>query len=123
MLRVGFALLSGVSRLLPDVAKELTGNFSVASLTKPIVAPVVRSALRRSMEMLGEAFIVGETIESALARGKSNAGLALCSFDVLGEGARTEADAATLSSSPMPLPLRPLHASQLAPSMNDPASQ
>ena len=93
LLRVGFALLSGVSRLLPDVAKELTGNFSVASLTKPIVAPVVRSALRRSMEMLGEAFIVGETIESALARGKSNAGLALCSFDVLGEGARTEADA------------------------------
>jgi RHH-type transcriptional regulator, proline utilization regulon repressor / proline dehydrogenase / delta 1-pyrroline-5-carboxylate dehydrogenase len=93
LLRVGFALLGGVSRLLPDVAGELSGRFSAASLTKPVLAPAVRAALRRAMEMLGEAFIVGETIESALARGKSNAGLALCSFDVLGEGARTEADA------------------------------
>ena len=93
LLRVGFALLGGVSRLLPDVAGELSGRFSAASVTKPVLAPVVRAALRRAMQMLGEAFIVGETIESALARGKSNAGLALCSFDVLGEGARTEADA------------------------------
>jgi len=93
LLRVGFALLGGVSRLLPDVTGELSGRFSAASLTKPVLAPVVRAALRRAMQMLGEAFIVGETIESALARGKSNAGLALCSFDVLGEGARTEADA------------------------------
>jgi RHH-type transcriptional regulator, proline utilization regulon repressor / proline dehydrogenase / delta 1-pyrroline-5-carboxylate dehydrogenase len=93
LLRMGFALLSGVSRLLPEVSNELAGTFSAASLTKPLVAPVVRAALRRSMRMLGEAFIVGETIESALARGKSNAGLALCSFDVLGEGARTDADA------------------------------
>jgi RHH-type proline utilization regulon transcriptional repressor/proline dehydrogenase/delta 1-pyrroline-5-carboxylate dehydrogenase len=93
LLRVGFALLGSVSRLLPDVEGELSGRFSAASLTKPVLAPVVRAALRRAMEMLGEAFIVGETIESALARGKSNAGLALCSFDVLGEGARTEADA------------------------------
>jgi RHH-type transcriptional regulator, proline utilization regulon repressor / proline dehydrogenase / delta 1-pyrroline-5-carboxylate dehydrogenase len=93
LLRLGFALLSGVSRLLPDVSKELSGSFSAASLTKPLVAPVVRAALRRSMRMLGEAFIVGETIADALARGKSNPGLALCSYDVLGEGARTEADA------------------------------
>ena len=93
LLRAGFALLGGVSRLLPDVAGELSGRFSVASLAKPVVAPMVRATLRRAMRMLGEAFIVGETIESALARGKSNSSLALCSFDVLGEGARTEADA------------------------------
>ncbi len=93
LLRAGFALLGGISRLLPNVANELSGAFSVASLTKPVVAPVVRATMRRAMRMLGEAFIVGETIESALARGKSNPGLALCSFDVLGEGARTEADA------------------------------
>ncbi len=93
LLRAGFALLGGVSRLLPGVAAELAGQFSVASLTKPVVAPVVRAALRRAMRMLGEAFIVGETIESALARGKAIPSLALCSFDVLGEGARTEADA------------------------------
>jgi RHH-type proline utilization regulon transcriptional repressor/proline dehydrogenase/delta 1-pyrroline-5-carboxylate dehydrogenase len=93
LLRAGFALLSGVSRLLPDVSKELNGSFSAASLSKPLVAPLMRAALRRAMHMLGQAFIVGETIEAALARGKSNPGLALCSFDVLGEGARTEADA------------------------------
>src|SRR5207237_4229101 len=73
--------------------KELAGESSAASFTKPVVAPVVRATLRRAMRMLGEAFIVGETIESALARGRSTPALALCSFDVLGEGARTEADA------------------------------
>ena len=93
LLRAGFALLGGVSRLLPNVADELAGESSVASVTKPLVAPVVRATLRRAMHMLGEAFIVGETIDSALERGRSNPALSLCSFDVLGEGARTEADA------------------------------
>jgi RHH-type proline utilization regulon transcriptional repressor/proline dehydrogenase/delta 1-pyrroline-5-carboxylate dehydrogenase len=45
------------------------------------------------MQLLGQAFIVGETIDAALARTGSDPELALCSFDVLGEGARTEADA------------------------------
>jgi RHH-type proline utilization regulon transcriptional repressor/proline dehydrogenase/delta 1-pyrroline-5-carboxylate dehydrogenase len=93
LLRTAFALLGSASRLLPEVVSELYGRFSLASVTKPLVAPVVRKALRGAMQMLGEAFIVGETIDSALARGKSNPALALCSFDVLGEGARTEADA------------------------------
>ncbi|HET9389117.1 MAG TPA: bifunctional proline dehydrogenase/L-glutamate gamma-semialdehyde dehydrogenase PutA [Steroidobacteraceae bacterium] len=93
LLRTGFALLGLTSRLLPDVDSELSGRLSAASLAKPIVAPVVRTALRGAMQMLGEAFIVGETIDRALVRGSSNPGLALCSFDVLGEGARTEQDA------------------------------
>ncbi len=93
LLRTGFAVLASAGRLLPDVSSELSGRFSVAALSKPVVAPVVRAALRRAMRMLGEAFIVGETIDGALARGRSDAALALCSFDVLGEGARTEADA------------------------------
>jgi RHH-type proline utilization regulon transcriptional repressor/proline dehydrogenase/delta 1-pyrroline-5-carboxylate dehydrogenase len=99
LLRTGFALLGSASRLLPDVAAELSGRFSFASVTKPLVAPVVRKTLRSAMQMLGEAFIVGETIESALARGESNPNLSLCSFDVLGEGARTDADAQRYSDS------------------------
>ena len=99
LLRTGFALLGSASRLLPDVAAELSGRFSFASVTKPLVAPVVRKTLRGAMQMLGEAFIVGETIESALARGQSNPNLSLCSFDVLGEGARTDADAQRYSDS------------------------
>src|SRR6202043_3921495 len=79
--------------LLPEVSSELSGEFSAASLTKPMIAPIVRAALRQSMQLLGHAFIVGETIDAALVRGRSAPGLALCSFDVLGEGARTEADA------------------------------
>ncbi len=93
LLRTGFALLGVAGRMLPDVSRELSGEFSAASITKPLIAPIVRAALRQSMHLLGDAFIVGETINSALARGKSDPALALCSFDVLGEGARTEADA------------------------------
>src|SRR4029077_19743650 len=48
---------------------------------------------RQSMQLMGHAFIVGDSIESALARGRADPDLVLCSFDVLGEGARTEADA------------------------------
>src|SRR5438309_231295 len=65
-----------------DASGELLAGLSVA-----------RAALRQSMQLLGHAFIVGETIDAALARGRSEPGLALCSFDVLGEGARTELDA------------------------------
>jgi RHH-type proline utilization regulon transcriptional repressor/proline dehydrogenase/delta 1-pyrroline-5-carboxylate dehydrogenase len=93
LLRTGFALLGVAGRMLPDVSRELSGEFSAASITKPLIAPIVRAALRQSMHLLGDAFIVGETINSALARGKTDPALALCSFDVLGEGARTVADA------------------------------
>src|SRR5262249_38352720 len=91
LLRTGFTLLGAAGRLLPDVATQLSGDFSPTSLTRPVVAPVVRAALRQSMQMLGQAFIVGETIDAALARGRADPDLTLCSFDVLGEGARTEA--------------------------------
>src|ERR1700730_11323538 len=93
LLRTGFTLLGAAGRLLPEVSAELSGHSSAATLTKPMVAPFVRAALRQSMQLLGHAFIVGETIDAALARGRGEPGLALCSFDVLGEGARTDADA------------------------------
>jgi RHH-type proline utilization regulon transcriptional repressor/proline dehydrogenase/delta 1-pyrroline-5-carboxylate dehydrogenase len=93
LLRTGFTLLLSAGRLLPDVAGELAGRFSLASLTGPLLAPAVRGALRHSMQMLGESFIVGETIEAALARSAADESLRLCSFDMLGEGARTDADA------------------------------
>jgi RHH-type transcriptional regulator, proline utilization regulon repressor / proline dehydrogenase / delta 1-pyrroline-5-carboxylate dehydrogenase len=93
LLRTGFTLLGAAGRLLPDVVVELSGEFSPTQLTKPLVAPVVRAAMRQSMAMLGHAFIVGATIDEALAHSRADPELALCSFDVLGEGARTEADA------------------------------
>ena len=93
LLRTGFVLLGAAGRLLPDVTAQLAGEFSAAELAAPLLAPVVRGAMRQAMQLMGHAFIVGETIEAALARGRRESGLELCSFDVLGEGARTEADA------------------------------
>jgi RHH-type transcriptional regulator, proline utilization regulon repressor / proline dehydrogenase / delta 1-pyrroline-5-carboxylate dehydrogenase len=90
--RGSMALLGIASRLLPDPGAALAGNAS-RPLLAPITAPIVRGALRRGMRMMGHAFIVGESIESALARGRRDPELSLCSFDVLGEGARSETDA------------------------------
>src|SRR4029077_18163945 len=93
LLRTGFTLLGAAGRRLPEVSSELSGEFSAASLTKPMIAPIVRAALRQSMQLLGHAFICGETMHAAVAAGRSEPVLAMCSFDVLGEGARTKADA------------------------------
>jgi RHH-type transcriptional regulator, proline utilization regulon repressor / proline dehydrogenase / delta 1-pyrroline-5-carboxylate dehydrogenase len=92
--RLSIALLGAASRLLPDVQPPVqTGDARGGSRLSPVVAPLVRGALRRGMKMMGRAFIVGESIESALARGRRDRDLSLCSFDVLGEGARSETDA------------------------------
>ncbi|MEO1038540.1 MAG: bifunctional proline dehydrogenase/L-glutamate gamma-semialdehyde dehydrogenase PutA [Pseudomonadota bacterium] len=60
--------------------------------------PVIRTATRQSMRILGEQFVLGRTIEAAIKRGRAwpapEGAKPLFSFDMLGEGARTEADAA-----------------------------
>ena len=53
--------------------------------------PVIRQAVATAVKIMGEQFVVGRTIEAALKR--SNKEGWLCSFDMLGEGARTTADA------------------------------
>jgi len=93
LIRSAFALLGSAGHLLPDVEGQLEGKFSLKSLTRPVVAPLARASLRQAMRAMGEVFIAGETIEAALAKGRSHAALALCSYDMLGEGARTEPDA------------------------------
>jgi RHH-type transcriptional regulator, proline utilization regulon repressor / proline dehydrogenase / delta 1-pyrroline-5-carboxylate dehydrogenase len=90
--RLSIALLGAASRLLPDSSAAFAGTARPSWLS-PVATPLVRATLRRTMRMMGRAFIVGESIESALARGRRDRELALCSFDVLGEGARSEADA------------------------------
>lgn len=56
--------------------------------------PIVRTAMRQAMRIIGHQFVMGETIESALERaaGKDER-LYRHSFDMLGEAALTEADA------------------------------
>ena len=65
----------------------------VDSLLKRLGLPAVRAATRQAMRLLGSHFVLGETIEQALERAASH-GEFLYSFDMLGEGARTGADAA-----------------------------
>jgi RHH-type proline utilization regulon transcriptional repressor/proline dehydrogenase/delta 1-pyrroline-5-carboxylate dehydrogenase len=56
--------------------------------------PVVRMATRQAMRVLGDHFVLGQTIEEALDRARSGSGrLYRYSFDMLGEGARTAEDA------------------------------
>jgi RHH-type proline utilization regulon transcriptional repressor/proline dehydrogenase/delta 1-pyrroline-5-carboxylate dehydrogenase len=67
----------------------------VAGLAKRIGLPAVRGATRQAMRIMGNHFVLGETIEAALKRAGSGAGrLTRHSFDMLGEGARTAEDAA-----------------------------
>src|SRR6202048_2455276 len=65
---------------------------TIGRLAKRIGVPAVRAATRQAMRLMGSHFVLGETIESALARARSEAGPRY-SFDMLGEGARTATDA------------------------------
>ena len=62
------------------------------SLVKRLGLPAVRAATRQAMRLLGSHFVLGQTIEEALARAGSHREFRY-SFDMLGEGARTAADA------------------------------
>ena len=55
-------------------------------------APVIRAAIVQAVRIMSEQFVLGRTIDEALRRAEREG--FLCSFDMLGEGARTADDAA-----------------------------
>jgi len=66
----------------------------VGNLAKRLGLPAVRTATRQAMRVMGNHFVLGQTIEEALKRARSGTGrLYRYSFDMLGEGARTQGDA------------------------------
>lgn len=66
----------------------------IGNLSKRLGLPAVRTATRQAMRVMGNHFVLGQTIEEALKRARSGSGkLYRYSFDMLGEGARTQADA------------------------------
>ncbi len=88
-------MLTGHMVKLPEEMKGEAGEV-VAKLVARAGEPVVRMGAMQAMRILGEQFVLGRTINSALKRGAGmqRSGLASCfSFDMLGEGARTNADA------------------------------
>ncbi len=64
----------------------------VESLIKRIGLPAVRAATRQAMRLLGSHFVLAQTIGEAIERARPHQELRY-SFDMLGEGARTAADA------------------------------
>ena len=71
-----------------------TPQGTIGRLAKRLGVPAVRAATRQAMRLMGSHFVLGETIEAALARAQPHsAAAARYSFDMLGEGARTAADA------------------------------
>ena len=81
-------LLTGkVVGLSDDLTDDIGGWIN--RLTGRLGETVARAAMSRAVRILAAEFVLGRTIEEALAR----AGSTPCSFDMLGEGARTGADA------------------------------
>ncbi len=76
------------------VTPEDTPEAILGGIVRRLGQPAVRTAARRAMRMLGHHFVLGETIEEALERSRGAAARGYrFSFDMLGEGARTMADA------------------------------
>jgi len=77
---------------LVDVEGLDDASGTIRRLAARVGEPIVRAAVAQAVRIMGEQFVLGRTIQDAIGRAaKENL---LCSFDMLGEGARTEADAA-----------------------------
>jgi RHH-type proline utilization regulon transcriptional repressor/proline dehydrogenase/delta 1-pyrroline-5-carboxylate dehydrogenase len=83
-------MLTGKLIDVEDDAKSDLGGW-LKRLTARVGEPVIRQAVGAAVRMMGEQFVLGRTIGAALSRAKRDG--MLCSFDMLGEGARTAADA------------------------------
>ncbi len=70
------------------------GGGALKRLMSRVGEPFVRQAVGAAMKRMGEIFVMGRTIDEAMARmrGRENKGFT-ASFDMLGEAARTEDDA------------------------------
>ncbi|MCC5975492.1 MAG: bifunctional proline dehydrogenase/L-glutamate gamma-semialdehyde dehydrogenase PutA, partial [Rubellimicrobium sp.] len=83
-------LLTG--RVLDDRRAGLAG--ALRGAVRRLGEPVIRTAVARAMREMGRQFVLGETIESAMRRaaGMEAKGFTY-SYDMLGEAARSDADA------------------------------
>jgi len=67
---------------------------TLRSMVRRLGEPVIRTAVAAAMREMGEQFVLGRTIAEAVKRGKPMIRKGyLYSYDMLGEAARTEADA------------------------------
>ena len=89
---LGLMLTGSIMNVEPSARRDPGGYFR--RLAGRMGEPVIRTATRRAMRILGEQFVLGRSIEGAIRRGRNwkmyGAMKPLFSFDMLGEGARTE---------------------------------
>ncbi len=83
-------MLTGKLVDVDDEAKTDLSGF-LKRIAGRLGEPVIRQAVATAVKIMGEQFVVGRTIEAALKRSDREGWL--CSFDMLGEGARPVADA------------------------------
>ncbi len=83
-------MLTGKLVDVEGAARKDAGGYFKRMVAK-LGEPVIREAVGAAVRIMSEQFVLGKTIEAALRRAKREA--TLCSFDMLGEGARTLADA------------------------------
>jgi RHH-type proline utilization regulon transcriptional repressor/proline dehydrogenase/delta 1-pyrroline-5-carboxylate dehydrogenase len=75
----------------PDEEARADPPGFVRRLAGRLGEPVIRRAVAAAVRIMGEQFVLGRTIEHAIRRADADGHVA--SFDMLGEGARTDADA------------------------------
>jgi RHH-type proline utilization regulon transcriptional repressor/proline dehydrogenase/delta 1-pyrroline-5-carboxylate dehydrogenase len=96
--------LSGASARVLDLAQQLLpspdGRHTAPTLVQRLGGPTVVTATARALQLLGRQFVLGQTMDEALAQAKKQSQpdtdqglLTRHSFDMLGEGARTWLDA------------------------------
>ncbi len=83
-------MLTGKIVDVEDEAKKDLGGY-LRRITARAGEPVIRQAVAAAVKIMGEQFVLGRTIGDALKRAAKEG--MLCSFDMLGEGARTADDA------------------------------
>lgn len=89
---------STVALMLTGRVLDEDNTASVSGLlnrtVKRLGEPVVRTAVKQAMREMGNQFVLGQTIEEAIKRGRSEEKRGfLYSYDMLGEAALTQADA------------------------------
>lgn len=81
------------SNLLKDSERQSVGD-TLRKMVKRMGEPVVRTVAGQAMKEMGRQFVLGRTIEEAQERGKAQEERGYTySYDMLGEAARTDADA------------------------------
>jgi RHH-type proline utilization regulon transcriptional repressor/proline dehydrogenase/delta 1-pyrroline-5-carboxylate dehydrogenase len=85
----GLMLTGKLVTVDPEAQRDLPGFLH--RLVARLGEPVIRAAITQAVRNMGEQFVLGRTIEAGLVRARREG--FLCSFDMLGESARTAEDA------------------------------